>query len=97
MSFISKRGLLAAVAALVLGLGGAASSARASDYCCTYKKVTTYECVVCYETRSEAYTKELVCYDHCGRAYTKCVTCYRDVQVPVKKYVPVTKIVKVCY
>ncbi len=77
----------------VLGLTGA--SAFAGDYC-HYKYVTSYECVICYKTCTEAYQKPVTYYDHCGNPYCVYQTCYRDVQVPYKKYVPVVRKVP-CY
>ena len=84
--------LTAAVATVALAV-----PAFAHEPCCTYKKVTCYETVVSYETRQEAYTKCITLYDSCYRPYTVHRTFYRDVQVPVKKVVAVTKLVKVCY
>jgi len=93
---------MAAVALMtgILGLA-ATGSAKAGGYDhepqCTYKKVTHWETVVTWEVRREAYQKDFVLYDHCDRPYTVARTLYRDVKVPVKKSVPVTKWVKVCY
>lgn len=86
---------LAAAVVLSLGLAGNAK-AGGYDPCCHLKKVVTYECVISYECRTEAYQKAVTCYDHCGKPYTVWKTCYREVQVPVKKTVPVVKWVKVC-
>ena len=70
-------------------------TAAASD-CCCYKYVTTYKCVICYETRCEPYTKTYTYYDQCGKPYCVTKTCYHDVQVAVKKYVPCVEKVA-CY
>ena len=97
MSKFIKKVFAAGVVATGLTFG--ASSAQANGYeseCCHYKKVTSYDCVISYECRKEAYQKEVTKYDHCGKAYCEYVTCYRTVEVPVKKYVPVVKWVKVC-
>jgi hypothetical protein len=91
---LSRRAVLA-VAVLAVGL----ARAEASDYCpprCAYKTVTYYKCLVVLEERTEAYTKYVTRYDHCGCPYQAAVTCYRKVQVPVKKYVACTRLVKVC-
>src|SRR5262245_14278319 len=90
---------LLTVGVMVLGMVTRVSGARACDTpvrCCTCKYVTTYVCVTVYETRQEAYTKVVTLYDECGRAYQVSRTCYREVRVPVKKVVPVTKKVLVC-
>lgn len=97
--FRTLRGTVGAglLALATLGLG--AGTAPAGDYCpprCHYEWVTRYECVVTYETRTVPYTKVVTCYDHCGRPYQVTKTCYREVQVPVKKMVPVRQKVLVC-
>lgn len=95
---LSSLRLLAAAGALTLAFA-CTGAARANDYppCCTYRTVTTYECVTTYETHVEPYTKVVTLYDHCGCPYQVTRTCYHEVQVPVKKYVPVCKKVLVCY
>lgn len=101
---------LAAVATVAV-LGVAADRATANEYrtytqdgCtyrtdgyCTWKQVVTYQWVTTYEIRQEAYEKTFTLYDECYRPYTVTRTLYRDVKVPVKKQVAVTKWVKVCY
>jgi hypothetical protein len=84
------RFILAALTAIVLTITPAVAGE-----CYSYKKVTTYKTVVCYEARQQAYTKCVVEYDHCGRPYKVHKTFYRTVQVPVKKQVPVVSWVKV--
>lgn len=53
------------------------------------------ETVIEYVTRQVAYEKPVTRYDHCGRPYVDCATCYREVQVPVRKTVPLVKWQKV--
>ena len=89
---IMFRKLLAAAVATA-----ALAAPAAANECCTYKAVTTYETVITYVTRTESYQKNFTLYDYCNRPYVVTRTFYRDVQVPVKKIVPVTKYVKVCY
>jgi hypothetical protein len=91
---ISSAGIL-----VLVGLGISGAPARASDCapCCEYKWIVTYECVITYETRTVPYTKTVTCYDECGRPYPVSKTCYREVQVAVKKVVPVKKKVLVSY
>lgn len=80
---------------LALGLGGQFLHADTCQPAAVWKRVTTYECVVTHETRREPYQQVVTKYDACGRPYTVVVTCSRDVQVPVKKVVAVTRWVKV--
>lgn len=87
--FFAKISVAIALACGSLGFANAASA-------CCYKKVTCYETVVCYETRSVPYTKLELRYDECDKPYTVEVTCYKMVQVPIKKVVAVTKLVKMC-
>jgi hypothetical protein len=80
----------------VLVLFAAVPFTAACDTCCTYKKVVCYETVVTYETHVETYVKCITLYDNCGKPYVVEKTCTHEVQVPVKKVVPVVKSVKVC-
>ncbi len=91
--------LVAAAALVTLAslLGGGVARAGHCGPCCTYKYVTTYECVTTYQTRLQPYTKVVTLYDHCGCPYQVTRTCYHEVQVPVTKHVPVCKKVLVCY
>ncbi len=86
-----RRLLTAAVAACTL----ASVPAFAGNYGHQYKKITTYETVVHYETRREAYQVQVTHYNAYHQPYTVTETRYRHVQVPVKKVVPVVKWVKV--
>jgi hypothetical protein len=60
-----------------------------------YKKVVNYKTVIEYKTIQESYTKWVIEYDHCDKPYQVKKTFYRDVEVPVKKYVPIVTWVKV--
>ena len=77
-----------------LVLGGFASSASASDYCYTWEKVTTYQCVTSYVCKQVPYTKTVCQYDYCGRPYHVQQTYYKTVEVPVVRQVPVVNWVK---
>ena len=85
-----SRLIAAAVASVAL-----ASPSFASEPCYHYERVITYETVLTWEIRREAYQVNCTLFDACGRPYIIAQTAYRDVRVQIKKIVPVTKIVKV--
>lgn len=87
------RRMILAAALVLAGVGTAAANNYPPP---GYKLVTVTETKIVYETRSVAYTKEVTKYDHCGKPYNVCVTCYKDVEVPVKKTVTCSKLVKAC-
>lgn len=93
-----KRTLVGAVVAGVLGvvgLGDVPAGACDTPPHCEYRLVTCYETVVTYETKCVPYTKAITLYDKCGKPYEVTKTFYREVQVPVKKIVAVTRKVPV--
>jgi len=59
-----------------------------------YKKVVSYKTVIEYKTIQEAFTKWVIEYDHCYKPVKVKKTFYRDVEVPVKKQIPVVTWVK---
>lgn len=83
--------------ATILGIAGltATSTATASEPCYTYKRVTCYETVTDWVCKEVPCVKTVVKYDHCGKPYTVNVSYTKIVEVPVKKTVAVTKLVKV--
>jgi hypothetical protein len=97
--FSVKRLVSLAIATLILAGATNTSTARASDPYCppgyVLKKVTSYETVVSYETRTEAYKVCVTKYDYYGQPYQTYEVRYRTVQVPVKKQVAVVKYVRV--
>ena len=95
---------IAAAAALALSFGFS-SLAKATEYKTEYcnetkvtwqfKKVITYKTLIEYKTEQEAYTRYVTEYDHCDKPYQVLKTFYRDIQVPVKKVIPMINWVKV--
>jgi hypothetical protein len=96
--------VVAVVAALALSVSVnsvASATEYKNEYCSEtkatwqYKKVVTYKTVIEYKSEQEAYSKYVTEYDHCHKPYQVKKTFYRDVQVPVKKQIPVISWVKV--
>jgi hypothetical protein len=99
--------IVAVVAALALSIG-VGSMARAADETeykkeydeetkqyWQYKKVVTYKTIIEYKTIQQVYYKWVIEYDHCYKPYKVKKTFYRDVEVPVKKVIPIVTWVKV--
>lgn len=88
--------LLASVLGLGLGAFAPVQADSCPSPCYTYRWVTEYKHVTCYETRTVAYTKYCTRYDECNRPYQVAQVCYREVQVPVTRTVAVRRKVLVC-
>lgn len=96
--------LVAAMAAVALGvgLGGAVKATEYKcAYCeetkqyCQYRKVVTYQTVTEYRVVKEEYTQWVTEGDHDGRPVQVKKTFYKEVEVPVRKVIPVVTWVKV--
>jgi hypothetical protein len=96
--------IVAAVAALALSVGftsvaGATEYKR--EYCeetkqyWQYKKVVTYKTVIEYKVVKEEVVKYVTEYDDHGKPYQVKKVFFKEVEVPVKKTVPVVTWVKV--
>lgn len=97
---MTRRLFIAAAATLALAIPAFATNPYGQPIAqphCETRQVTTWQTVVTWETRREPYQQEFTLEDDCGRTYTVSRTLYRDVRVPVKKMVPVTKMVRVGY
>jgi len=86
--------LLFAATLCIAGLTGT-SAATASEPCYTYKRVTCYETVTVWVCKEVPCTKTVIKYDHCGKPYSVHVAYTKTIEVPVKKTIAVTKLVKV--
>jgi hypothetical protein len=89
-----SRLIQAVVVALLGALVAAFVGDRRSPPPVACQKATVDEPRIVYETPDSAYTEEVMKDDACGKPYTVRVTRTRQVEVPVKKSVPVTKWVK---
>ena len=94
----------AVVAALAMSVGFssiASATEYKTEYCqetkvtWQFKKVISYKTIIEYKTIQKAFTKWVIEYDHYHKPVKVLKTFYKDVQVPVKKEIPVINWVKV--
>jgi hypothetical protein len=99
---MSKLIVAVAAVALSVGLGGAVKATEYKcEYCqetkqyCQYRKVVTYQTVIEYRVVKEEYVQWVTESDHDGRPVQVKKTFCKEVEVPVRKVIPVVTWVKV--